>query len=158
MPAVSMEQIQPVLDRIDTICRGLGSDWGDRMLKGALLELKVHFLQRNIADAICTDLDFILVRFANGDVTPAALIEIKKDGRPLPTWQDEVYRHIAASLKVPFYLLEATDWGIFHITETGTGPRLGPFTIDELGVWMRSLVNQTEFVMDDRKRPLAEVY
>ena len=161
MPAIPMNQIQPVLDRIDAFCRELGSGLGDRMLRGSLLELKVHFLQRNIPGAICTDLDFILIRYEGKrgkDSTPVALIEIKKNGRPLELWQENVYRTLAENAKVPFYLLEATDWGTFQVTENGTGSQVGPLNLEELGAWMRSFIEHTEFVTDDRNRPLAEVY
>ena len=109
MGKVSMDQIQPALDRIDEICAGLDNTWSDRMIGGALKELKVHFIQRNIEKAYCTDLDFIVVSFEHDSAVPIALVEIKKEGRPLRKWQNEVYTHIANALDVPFYLLEASE-------------------------------------------------
>jgi hypothetical protein len=158
MPAVPMNEIKPVLDRIDEFCRSLGNAWGDRMLKGALRELKVHFLQRNIPDARCTDLDFILIRFEGEKVLPAALLEIKKEGRPLDGWQEKLYRYIASILHVPFYLLEANDGPRFKVIQVDGEKRFGPLTLEKLGEWMRSLINGTEFYDDDWKTPIEAIH
>lgn len=159
MPAIPMDDIQPVLDKIDDICQSLGNSWGEGNLRGAMKELKIHFLQRNIEGAFCTDLDFICVEWKDGSPTILAIIEIKKHGRPLRDWQRTVYQQIADALQVPFYLLEVSEnLTKFWITDTSTEERTGPLTFEQFGRWFRSLFNPSiTFYADDREKSTMEM-
>ncbi|MBD3405684.1 MAG: hypothetical protein GF411_06080 [Candidatus Lokiarchaeota archaeon] len=117
------------------------------MINGSLKELELHLLQRVIPGAYCTDLDFILYGFEDGELIIRAIIEIKNGGS-IKENQMIIYRKISEALDVPFYVLEAlSDLTRFRITDNDS-KIIDNMSFEELSEFFQVLVSGNTY---DRK-------
>jgi len=139
MPAIREEDVKQALMRIQEFRNRLDFDFkADRMLDGTLHELSVHFLQRSMPYSYCYDLDFIVVGYdKDRNPIPQALVEIKKENKPLPKNQLSIYLEMADKLNIPAFLLIFYDENKFQIKRLDIHEDLGFFTFEELTKWFQ---------------------
>lgn len=141
MGAITQQTLNEALAKIESFMNQLSNSLADKMIGGTLFELKAHFLQRSMSYSYCFDLDFIVLGFENHEPIIRAIIEIKKENRPISENQKKVYLKIARALDVPAYLLIMKTHNKFQIKRFDKEENLGFFTYDELTKWFQNVSN-----------------
>ena len=140
MAEISKEEVERAIKLIDGFCDQLDNSFlADRLLRGTLYELKMHFIQRGIVSSYCYDLDFIMVKYNNREASPSALVEIKTKSGVLSENQKRVYLIIAKSLEVPFYLLTYCNDNEFLVERLDVFEEEKRLSYQELEKWFQSL-------------------
>lgn len=133
---IAKEVVERSLELMDNFCDQLDSSYtADRILKGSLCELKIHYLLRITPKIYCTDIDFVTTRFNE----PTSLIELKTGDSVLGKWQKSIYLFIAEKCNIPFYLLRVINLDKFIIERIDKEEDILEYNLLELSEWYQSL-------------------
>ena len=142
MTQLELSEAFQVIDQLDSFVKQVeGNNFGSRLLKGWLKELKTNVLQRSVNYAYAMDIDLVHYGFVDRVPTAVAFHELKFGERKLENNKANLQFEIANKLSIPFFFTQVLDHNRFivrRVTESGLGKGF-TMNYDQWGYWQREM-------------------
>lgn len=143
MTQLALTEALEVINQLDKFVSLVkGNNFGSRLLKGWLHELKTNVLQRSVNYAYAMDIDLIHYGFLDRETPSAVAIhELKFGQRRLENNKSKLQFEIATKLDIPFFFTQVIDPQSFivsRVTENGVG-KGNKLDYDQWCNWQQSM-------------------
>ena len=143
MTQLALTEALEVINQLDNfVSQVKGTDFGSRLLKGWLHELKTNVLQRSVNYAYAMDIDLIHYGFLDQETPSAVAIhELKFGQRRLENNKSKLQFEIATKLDIPFFftqVIDPTSFIVSRVTEKGVG-KGQTLDYDQWSSWQREM-------------------